>query len=385
MIREIQAKSILRRHKKIDSWFISHYGLNLYRGCAHNCIYCDGRAEKYRVEGDFGRNIDVKVNAPAVLLRELDPRRKRTPMPGSFMLLGGGVCDAYQPAEADYSLARKTLELIDGYGYPVHILTKSTLVERDLDIILRINRKKRAVVSFSFSSVDEEISRLFEPGVPPPSRRLAAIRKFKEAGIACGMFLMPVIPFLTDTRDVMGETLRQGKEAGVDFIIFGPLTLKTGRQKDYFMNTMEGYYPELISRYGDIYPGTGPWGETTKAYTTAVHGVFRQAAEEAGVPVRMPQHFFDDILSRDDLVIVLLEHLDYYLKLAGKTSPFGYAAWSLSKQKKPVSELSREELRAVKGVGPATIDVIEEIRETGTTKEYEKTKNNLTEHGGGNE
>ncbi len=94
MIREIQAESILRRHKKIDSWFISHYGLNLYRGCSHNCVYRDGRAEKYRVEGNFGRDIHVKVNTPAVLLRELDSRRKRTPMPGSFMLLGGGVCDA---------------------------------------------------------------------------------------------------------------------------------------------------------------------------------------------------------------------------------------------------------------------------------------------------
>lgn len=310
----------------------------------------------------------MKVNAPAVLLRELDPRRKRKPMPQSFMLLGGGVCDAYQSVEVDYELARKTLELIDGFGYPVHILTKSTLVERDLDIIERINRKKRAIVSFSFSSTDEEISRIFEPGVPSPERRLESIRTFRKAGIACGMFLIPVIPFLTDTRKMMTETLQKGKEAGIDFVIFGTLTLKTGRQKDYFMRTLEGYYPDLVSRYRGIYPESSQWGESSPGYATAVHRAFAEVAEDVGIPVRMPQKLFDDILSRDDLVIVLLEHLDYRLKLAGKSSPYGYAAWSLSQQKKPVSELSREELLAVKGVGPVVLEVIEEALETGTCR-----------------
>ncbi|HEC95623.1 MAG TPA: hypothetical protein ENI50_01200, partial [Euryarchaeota archaeon] len=79
-IKEIEAKSILRKHKKIDSWFISHYGMNLYRGCAHNCVYCDGRSEKYNVDGEFGEDVTVKVNAIELLRRELKPKRKRTPL-----------------------------------------------------------------------------------------------------------------------------------------------------------------------------------------------------------------------------------------------------------------------------------------------------------------
>ena len=157
-VREIEAKSILIKHKKIDSWFISHYGMNLYRGCTHNCVYCDGRAEGYYVEGEFGKEITVKTNAIEILKRELDPRHKRTPFKLSYVTLGGGVGDCYQPIEKKYELSRRTLELFYEHNLPVHVLTKSTLVKRDLDIIKRINEKRRAIVSFSLSSADEKIS-----------------------------------------------------------------------------------------------------------------------------------------------------------------------------------------------------------------------------------
>jgi len=81
VIREVEAKSIIRRHRRIDSWFLGGFGLNLYRGCAHNCAYCDGRSESYQVEGEFGRDIAVKTNALSILERELDPARKRKPLP----------------------------------------------------------------------------------------------------------------------------------------------------------------------------------------------------------------------------------------------------------------------------------------------------------------
>lgn len=87
MIKEIQAKTILRKMKKIESWFISYYGMNLYRGCTHNCAYCDGRADRYYVEGEFGCDVSVKTNAIEVLRKELDPARKRTPMKKAFMVL----------------------------------------------------------------------------------------------------------------------------------------------------------------------------------------------------------------------------------------------------------------------------------------------------------
>jgi len=114
-IREIEAKSILLKRKHIDSWFVSRYGMNLYRGYQHNCAYCDGRAEGYYVEGEFGRDVGVKINAPEIL-------------------------------------------------------------RRDLDLLQQINRQRRALVCFSISSVDERISRIFEPGVPAPRERLETLR-----------------------------------------------------------------------------------------------------------------------------------------------------------------------------------------------------------------
>ena len=182
-IKEIQAKSILRKHKKIDSWFISQYGMNLYRGCIHNCVYCDGRSEKYKVDGEFGREVIVKINAIDLLRKELEIKKRRIPLKKSYIMIGGGVGDSYQPVEKKYELTKKTLELLYKKNLPISILTKSTLVKRDIDIIKRINEKNKAIVSFSFSSTDDKISSIFEPGVPPPGERLKTIEFFKNADI----------------------------------------------------------------------------------------------------------------------------------------------------------------------------------------------------------
>jgi len=371
MIKEIQAKSILRRHKKVDSWFLSCYGANLYRGCTHNCAYCDGRAEKYRVDGEFGRDISIKTNAIELLDRELDPSRKRKPMPKGFVMIGGGVCDAYEQIEKKYQLSRQALELVLKYNFPVHILTKSTLVERDLDLLKKINQQHKAVVSFSFSSADDKISRIFEPGVPSPTERLACIKRLKKAGLSCGMFLMPVIPFITDTPKMIEETLKKGQEAGVDFVIFGTMTLKPGRQKDYFMKVLQKHFPELLSQYDIIYKKESQWGEASAEYYQSVHEVFNQIASVFKIPKRIPPHIYKEVISRQDQVIVVLEHLDYLLKLKNQKSPYGYAAYSLSKIEIPIQDLTRAELLKLKGVGPVTANLVQEIINTGRCKYYE--------------
>jgi DNA repair photolyase len=369
-IKEIEAKSILRKHKKIESWFITHYGMNLYRGCTHNCVYCDGRAEKYQVEGEFGKEVTVKVNAIEVLRRELNPKRKRIPFKRSFMMVGGGVGDSYQPVEKNYQLTRQALQLIDEHNFPVHLLTKSTLIERDLDIIKKINTKTRAIVSFSFSSVDEQISALVEPGVPSPTERLHTLARFKHEGIACGMFLLPVIPFLSDTPELMDKALKKASEIGLDFVIFGGMTLKDGRQKDYFMNVLQEYYPHLTAEYHLIYPGN-KWGAATGDYYHSLNQTFSTIAKKYKIPKRIPAALYHDILSENDLVVVILEHLDYLLKLEGRTSPYGYAAYSISQLKEPVSAI-KGQLQILKGVGKVTERIILEILDTKTCSYYKK-------------
>jgi DNA repair photolyase len=368
-VREIEAKSLLRKHKKVDSWFVSQYGMNLYRGCTHNCVYCDGRAEGYYVEGEFGKDIAVKINAIDLLRRELDPKRKRKEPKQGYVMLGGGVGDSYQPVEQKYQLTRQALMVIHDYGFPVHILTKSTLVERDIDLIERINDKRRAIVSFSISSIDDEISDIFEPGVPPPSSRLNTLAFFRKKNIACGIFLLPVIPFVTDTRALIEEVVKRAKELGVDFIIFGGMTLKQGRQQNYFLKVLKENYPELIPEYAMIYPGN-KWGQAIPDYHKSISQIFDTVAAQHKMPKRIPASLFNDILDENDLAMVILEQLDYLLKLKGAKSPYGYAAFSISKLKQPISALKN--LKLLKGVGKTTENVIKEIIRTGTCSQYER-------------
>jgi len=363
IIKEIEAKSILRKHKRIDSWFISCYGMNFYRGCTHNCVYCDGRSEKYQVEGEFGGEVEVKTNAIEILRRELDPKRKRVPLKKCFMMVGGGVGDSYQAVEKKYQFTRQALELMLEFNLPAHVLTKSTLIERDIDILKKINEQTRAIVNFSFSSVDDEISAIFEPGVPSPSRRLETITKFKQVGIPCGLFLMPVIPFITDTPEQIEKTFQKAKEIGVDYIIFSGMTLKDGRQKNYFFNVLQKHYPDFITEYQNIYP-TNEWGQATDEYYASIHQTFLPIAKKYKIPIRMPLHLFSDILDKNDLVEVLLGHIDYLCKIQGRSSPFGYAAYSISQLKQPLSSM-RGQLQKLKGVGRTTERIILEILNTG--------------------
>ncbi len=369
-IREIEAKSILRKYRKIDSWFISRYGMNLYRGCTHNCIYCDGRAEGYYVDGEFGEDVTVKVNAIGILSRELDPKRKRTPFKRSFIMIGGGVGDSYQPIEEKYQFSRKVLELMDEYNFPVHILTKSTLIKRDIEILKKINKKNKAIVSFSFSSVNDEISAIFEPGVPSPSERLKTLAFFKNEGIACGMFLLPVIPFITDTPELMEETIRKASEAGLDFIIFGGMTLKEGKQKDYFFKTLRNKFPKLIVEYENIYR-KHKWGEAAGEYYNSINLTFNSVVKKYKIPPRIPLALYKDTLEENDLAVVILEHIDYLLKLQGRTSPYGYAAYSISQLKEPLSSVKRE-LKRINGVGKVTENIILEILETKNSSYFKK-------------
>ena len=365
---EQQAKTILHNSRKIDSWFISKYRMNLYRGCQHNCVYCDGRSEKYNVK-DFESTVIVKTNAIEILERELNSRRKTDLKKSGFIMIGGGVGDSYQPLEEKYRITRKTLQLMLEKKLPVHILTKSTMIERDLDIIERINKISKVIISMSFSSMDDKISKVFEPGVPPPTKRLEVLKKIKEKGIPIGVFLLPVIPFITDKFDLLEEVFRETKCINADFIVFGGMTLKEGRQKNYFYNVLKKHYPKLIVEYENIYH-RDKWGNPSVEYIRSLYETLLILSSEYGIKVRIPPYLYRDLLDENNLVIVILEHIDYLLKLRGKKSPYGFAAYSISKLDKPLSTM-KDKLRNIKGVGKVTENIILEILETGSSQYYE--------------
>lgn len=369
-IIENQAKSILRKQKKIDSWFISRYGMNLYRGCIHNCVYCDGRHDKYQVAGNFGKDIIVKSNALEILQKELDPSRKKSPMATGYFLIGGGVGDSYQIAEKRAQLTKYTLELMLKYHHPVHLLTKSKTIERDINIIKSIHCQTGALVSFSFSGVDNELTKKLEPGASGPNQKLDAIKKFKDAGIPVGMFLMPVIPYLTDSESAMEASLVAAKTAGVEYVIFSGMTLKTGRQKDYFMNWLNQEFPALMCHYAPLYKNN-KWGNTTTEYYDQITHRFFLLAKKHQIPIRIPQKYFQHLLSLNDFIVVMLEHLDYQCQMLKLKSPYGFAAQAISKLKTPITELS-DQLTTIKGIGPFTQNIIRELMTSGKSTYYEK-------------
>jgi DNA repair photolyase len=256
------------------------------------------------------------------------------------------------------------------FGYPVQILTKSTLVRRDLDLLERINGQSRALVCFSVSSVDERISRIYEPGVPSPSERLETLKFFKARGISCGLFLLPVIPFVTDTEQLIERALQAAANAEVDYLIFGGMTLKEGRQSSYFLGQLARHHPELLSEYRKIYRGDR-WGQATGEYYRILNERFRHIADRYPIPLRMPPELFRDLLDERDRVVVMLDQMDYLFRLRGKSSACGYAARSVSRLADPI----REQLgtgKPLPGISGRARDLIEEILRTGTAREYEQ-------------
>jgi DNA repair photolyase len=361
--------------RRVGSWFVASAGMNLYRGCAHDCAYCDGRAEKYRADGEFGRDVVVKTNALEILARELGTASGggelwpemavgRARGHSGFILVGGGVGDSYQPLEKEYRLARGALELLAERKLPVHILTKSTLVLRDLDVLTRINGSTRAVVSFSISSADDGVSAVFEPGASPPSERLGALAALKRAGLACGIYLLPVIPYVTDTEDDIAKSVRAAKDAGADFVIFGGMTLKEGRQKDHFLRVLAAARPGLEAPCRALYANRDRWGAAGGGHYGLINARFASIARVLGVSPRMPLRLFKDLLTDKDRVIVLLEHMHAMRELDGAKSPYGWAAFKVSRHAGPPSEIgdiSRDAKRA-----------IEEIMTGGTSSVYEE-------------
>jgi DNA repair photolyase len=248
----IQSKTILSK-VKADSYFGLTYNMNLYRGCQHGCIYCDSRSTCYQL-GPLS-HIRYKANALELLEKELRGKKQK----GTIGF--GSMNDPYMPVEKDLELSRNALKLIAKYKFPVHIITKSNLITRDVDLLGQIS-KTYAAVSFTITTSDDDLSGIIEPNAPKPSLRFEAIRFLSDNGIYCGMTLMPVLPFINDTEENIRQLLIRAIEAGVQYIIpFMGLTLREG-SREYFYQKLEALFPgtkdKYISTYGNRYNCNSP-------------------------------------------------------------------------------------------------------------------------------
>jgi DNA repair photolyase len=278
MIKEIQAKTLLARVKGPDDWFGLYYNFNLYRGCQHQCIYCDSRSECYQIE-NFNQDVLVKVNAFELLRKELASKR----VVGTIGT--GSMHDPYMPLEKDICLTRRALEVIAEFRFPVHIITKSDLVLRDLDLLEQISRKTYAAVSFTVTTADDALSKKLEPGAPVTSRRLAAMRKLSENGIPTGLTMMPILPFIEDDEENIARIVTLAHENGASYILpaFG-MTLRD-RQRAYYYDQLDQYFPGLRARYEQAF---GEHYSDHAQNHTRLEKVFIELCRQYGITTKMP-------------------------------------------------------------------------------------------------
>ena len=279
MIKEIQAKSILSHAKAPDPWFGIQYTMNLYRGCQHQCIYCDSRSECYQIE-NFNDTL-VKVNALELLEKELPSKRVKGTV-GT-----GSMNDPYAPVEKQYQLTRGALQLLIKYGFPVHVLTKSKLVVRDVDMLQEIEEKTQALVSFSITTCDDQLGKKVEPGAALVSERLAAMQYLAQRGIKVGVLLMPVLPFIEDNWENIQGIVELAHAHGAGYILaaFG-MTQRKGSQ-EYYLKQLERFFPGIkekhLRAFGNRY-------ECHVRGAKELNEQFQALCKEKGIVLKVPQY-----------------------------------------------------------------------------------------------
>jgi DNA repair photolyase len=266
---EIVAKSALNRVQHMSF----NWSLNPYQGCFHSCVYCFARAHAKLADRDpgigFSSRVGVKVNAPLLLRQELGRRgwRRET-------VALGTATDPYQPIEGTYRLTRQCLEAFRDFSTPVGLITKGTMVIRDVDLLVELSRRAKTTVCFSIPTVDARVWAKTEPGTPPPHKRLKVLKALVDAGIEAGVGMAPVLPGLSDAPHQLEATVAAAAEAGACFVWANIVYLKPGT-KEHFLEFLGREYPHLLPRYRELFPGAyAP--NAAKASVLAAVGESRQ-------------------------------------------------------------------------------------------------------------
>ena len=245
----VNAKGILTGS---EGW----YGMNVYRGCSHGCIYCDSRSRCYQFTHPF-EDIEVKQNAPELLEKALRSKRKKC------MIGTGSMSDPYMHCEVSLGLTRRCLEIILKHGFGAAIQTKSDRILRDIDLLEEINRKTKCVVEMTLTTYDDELCRIIEPNVCTTRRRIEVLEEMQRRGIPTVVWLCPILPFINDTEENVGKILDECVRIDVRGIIcFGMgLTLREG-DREYYYAALDRHFPGLkqkyVATYGYAYEITSP-------------------------------------------------------------------------------------------------------------------------------
>jgi DNA repair photolyase len=263
MIAFKKVRSILNKHKKRDSWFLDDYSINPYEGCGFNCTYCYVHGSKYGE--NLGEKILIKKDVAAILDKQLASRAKKNEF--GYIAVGSAT-DAYMQLEEEIGLTRELLQVILKHRFPVFISTKSELIKRDLELLKQIdeaailpgdlkrNPGRGVIISFSFSTVDEGLAKKIEPGAPAPQKRFETLKECSEQGFLCGVNAMPLLPFITDTDEVLEKLISAAHQNGAYYIFVAALTLFGNDEKDskqLVFRFLRNNYPSLLEKYDHMY------------------------------------------------------------------------------------------------------------------------------------
>ncbi|MFT4124737.1 MAG: Rv2578c family radical SAM protein [Gordonia sp. (in: high G+C Gram-positive bacteria)] len=247
---EVLAKSVLNRIPEA-SGLPFEFTVNTFRGCTHACRYCFARPTHEYLDLDAGRDFDtqivVKLNVAAVLRKEL---RRRSWKRDTVAL--GTNTDPYQRAEGRYRLMPGVIAALAESGTPMSILTKGTLLRRDLPLLRQVAGQVDVGLGVSLAIHDAELHKQIEPGTPSPAARLALIRDIADAGFAPHVMVAPVIPYLTDSMSQLDELLSALADAGAAGVTVLPLHLR-GSTKPWFLGWLAENHPALVRRYRGLY------------------------------------------------------------------------------------------------------------------------------------
>ena len=228
---------------KVKGILSSKNGMNLFRGCTHGCIYCDSRSKCYQMNHSF-EDIEVKENSIELLEDRLKRKRKKC------MIGMGSMTDPYINEELKLNYTRQAIEIINKYGFGLTLITKSSNIIRDLDLLKEINSKIKCVVQMTLTTYDERLCRIIEPNVSTTKERVETLIKLREAGIPTVVWMTPILPYINDTEKNIRGILNYCKEAKVKGILcFGMgLTLREGN-REYFYSKLDKHFPYLKVKY----------------------------------------------------------------------------------------------------------------------------------------
>ncbi|SEL64957.1 DNA repair photolyase [Butyrivibrio sp. ob235] len=267
-----------------------YFGMNIYRGCTHGCIYCDSRSKCYQFTHPF-EDIEVKQNAPELLEQALRSKRKKC------MIGTGAMSDPYMHCEKELLLTRRCLEIILENGFGAAVQTKSDLILRDIDLLSEINRSAKCVVQITLTTYDDELCKILEPNVCNTKRRIEVLEMMRERGIPTVVWLTPILPFINDTKEnieaILNECVRTGVKGIIDFGM--GLTLREG-DREYYYAALDKNFPGIkekyIKRYGNAYELPSPNSKELKA-------LFRNICKENNI-LSTPKECFEFIQEMPD-------------------------------------------------------------------------------------